>query len=118
MSKEMEIIGIKEWASSMTLFDLKAKKNLGQSLEETIVMVHVDAVQNVLVDSGRLKNSLTYVVDKLKLEAEEYTNVEYAPFVELGTVKQAAQPFLQTAVNNNIGYWNGKMTAAIAKVAV
>lgn len=112
------MLGIKEWAGAMAAFGFKSKINLGNALEETIVAIHVDAVQNVPVRSARLKNSLTNTVDKIRLIAEEYTNVEYAPFVELGTIKQSAQPFLQTAVNNNIGFWNGKMESAIKKVRV
>jgi phage gpG-like protein len=48
------------------------------------------------VDTGNLYNSISHLVD----EDSAYigTNVEYAPDVELGTVKQEAQPYLKPAV--------------------
>lgn len=53
------------------------------------------------VDTGRLRNSITHVTRAS--EKAEYigTNVEYAPYVELGTRKQAAQPFLRPAASGH-----------------
>lgn len=51
------------------------------------------------VDTGRLRNSITHTSDG------EYayigTNVEYAPYVEYGTSKTQAQPFLKPAANDH-----------------
>lgn len=59
------------------------------------------AVEIVPVDTGRLKGSIghTYSED----EQTEYigTNVEYAPYVEFGTSRQRAQPYLKPAVANH-----------------
>lgn len=56
------------------------------------------------VDTGRLRNSITHTYDN------EYayigTNVEYAPYVEYGTSKTKAQPFLKPAVNNHVDEYN------------
>lgn len=50
------------------------------------------------VDTGRLRGSISHATD----EEAAYigTNVEYAPYVELGTYKMAARPFLRNAVAN------------------
>ena len=45
------------------------------------------------VDTGNLRNSITHEVD-----AYIGTNVEYAPYQELGTIHMKAQPFLKPAV--------------------
>lgn len=37
------------------------------------------------------------------------TNVEYAPYVEMGTVKMAARPYLGPAMSNNIAEYKGIM---------
>lgn len=50
------------------------------------------------VDTGRLRNSITYEVDKEEKETIIGSPVEYAPDVELGTSKQRAQPFLEPAL--------------------
>ena len=50
------------------------------------------------VDTGRLRGSISHATD----EEAAYigTNVEYAPYVELGTHKMPARPFLRNAVSN------------------
>lgn len=48
------------------------------------------------VDTGRLRNSITHTTDDNT--AYIGTNVEYAPYVELGTVKMIEQPYLKPAV--------------------
>lgn len=52
------------------------------------------------VDTGRLRSSITHTVDEKNGAAYIGTNVEYAPYVELGTVKQEAQPFLKPAASD------------------
>jgi HK97 gp10 family phage protein len=48
---------------------------------------------------GNLRDSITHEVEGQ--EAKVGTNVEYAPYVELGTVKMAAQPYLNPALEMN-----------------
>ena len=50
------------------------------------------------VDTGNLRNSITHTVDVGVPAAYIGTNVEYAPYQELGTIHMAAQPFLKPAV--------------------
>ena len=52
------------------------------------------------VDTGRLRNSISHT----QSGDTEYigTNVEYAPYVEFGTSKQKAQPYLKPAVTNHV----------------
>ena len=50
------------------------------------------------VDTGNLRNSITHEVDDGEPAAYIGTNVEYSIYVELGTIKMDAQPFLQPAV--------------------
>ena len=50
------------------------------------------------VDTGNLRNSITHEVDDGEQAAYIGTNVEYAPYVCLGTIHMKAQPFLKPAV--------------------
>ena len=50
------------------------------------------------VDTGNLRNSITHDVDEVEPAAYIGTNVEYAPYVCLGTIHMKAQPFLKPAV--------------------
>ena len=52
------------------------------------------------VDTGRLRASITHVVDDDAVYIG--TNVEYAPYVELGTSKQKAQPYLRPAIERHL----------------
>ena len=52
------------------------------------------------VDTGRLRNSITHETDSDTVYIG--TNVEYAPYVELGTRKQRSQPYLRPAMTNHI----------------
>ena len=52
------------------------------------------------VDTGRLRNSITHAQYDENTEVIG-TNVEYAPYVELGTFKQSAQPYLRPACENH-----------------
>lgn len=51
------------------------------------------------VDTGRLRNSITHVSDGES--AYIGTNVEYASFVELGTSKMHARPYLKPAATQH-----------------
>lgn len=61
-------------------------------LEAAGIVVTNEAKRRSPVDTGRLRASLTHDagVDSVRIG----TNVEYGPHLELGTSKQAAQPYL------------------------
>ena len=52
------------------------------------------------VDTGRLRNSISHATD----EDTAYigTNVEYAPYVELGTSRMKERPFLKPAALDHV----------------
>lgn len=51
------------------------------------------------VDTGRLRGSITHEVSYPSVQIG--TNVEYASYVELGTSRQSAQPYLVPAGKNH-----------------
>lgn len=52
------------------------------------------------VDTGRLRNSITHITDD---EAAYIgTNVDYAVYVEMGTVNTPAQPYLKPAATDHM----------------
>ena len=52
---------------------------------------------------GTLRNSITFDVDENKKLVIIGTNVEYAPFVELGSIHNKPKWFLTRAYNENLG---------------
>lgn len=55
------------------------------------------------VDTGNLRNSITHQVDLSVDGVYIGTNVEYGPYVELGTVKMpGGKPFIRPAIENHM----------------
>lgn len=69
-------------------------------LARRAIKVDRAAKQLCPVDTGRLRASITWQIerDARGLLAMIGTNVEYARFVELGTVRAPAQPYLRPAL--------------------
>jgi HK97 gp10 family phage protein len=78
-------------------------KGLEKPIEEALTamgeILVSEAKARCKVDTNRLRDSIEYEVNKDTLRVG--TNVEYAPFVELGTSKMAARPFLRPALLEN-----------------
>lgn len=73
---------------------------IARDLQRRALQVDRAAKQGCPVDTGRLRSSITNEIgqDGEGLLAVIGTDVEYAPYVELGTSKMAAQPFLLPAL--------------------
>lgn len=74
------------------------KSELLRGLETCGLVAEGYAKKLAPVDTGNLRNSITHEVDDGEPAAYIGTNVEYAPYQELGTIHMAAQPFLKPAV--------------------
>lgn len=57
--------------------------------------------ENHSVDTGRLRNSVTHIIDMGEEAVYIGTNVEYAPYVELGTSRSKAKPYLVPAAQEH-----------------
>lgn len=90
----------------MSKFD-DAIRDLLQKREKTMkkacLMVEAEAKLRSPVDTGHLRRSITHEVesDNEKTVGRVGTNVEYAIWVEKGTSKTPAQPFLIPSVEEN-----------------
>lgn len=74
---------------------------IGVALEEIGLLAENYAAKKCPVDTGNLRGSITYEVDAGGNAVYIGTNVEYAPYVELGTSRQKAQPFLRPAASEH-----------------
>lgn len=63
------------------------------------------------LDTGRLRNSITFATEKDAVYIG--TNVEYAPYVELGTVKMPPRPYLRPAATDHKAEYEALMKAAM-----
>lgn len=71
------------------------------ALEEIGLLAENYAAKKCPVDTGNLRGSIAYEVDTADNAVYIGTNVEYAPYVELGTSRQKAQPFLRPAASGH-----------------
>ena len=75
------------------------EKGIKNGLEAIGLTAETYAKQETPVDTGRLRNSISHTVDG---EAAYIgTNVEYAPYVELGTSRAKAHHMLQKAATEH-----------------
>ena len=76
-------------------------KALARGLEECGLVAEGYAKRLCPVDTGRLRNSITHVVNYGAKAVYIGTNVEYAEYVEKGTSRQEKQPFLEPVAKNH-----------------
>lgn len=73
-----------------------------RGLEAIGMMAETYAKQDCPVDTGRLRNSIAHAVNEEEKVAYIGTNVEYAPYQEMGTSKGVvAKHFLKNAAANH-----------------
>jgi phage gpG-like protein len=73
---------------------------VAKDLTRRVVRIEATAKRLCPVDTGRLRSSITHALDRdaAGLVGVVGTDVDYAPFVFLGTSRAAAQPALQAAL--------------------
>ena len=74
---------------------------IGAALEKIGLLAENYAERKCPVDTGNLRGSIAHEVDTADNAVYIGTNVEYAPYVELGTSRQEAQPFLRPAASEH-----------------
>lgn len=85
------------------------KQRIAAALEEIGLAAERFAKAKCPVDTGRLRNSITHVIDAGREEVHIGTNVEYAPYVELGTHGRKGVGFLKSAAQDHGSYYSGIM---------
>lgn len=99
MSDDVKIDG-----EALTLLFTSPEGATAKWLKRTGLKVLASAKRQCPVDTGRLRSSLVEEMHRDDQGLYELigTDVEYAPDVEFGTLKQQAQPFLRPALNEAV----------------
>lgn len=95
------------------LFKAALERAIENGLEAIGMTAETYAKKDCPVDTGRLRNSIDHAVASNEDAVYIGTNVEYAPYVELGTSRQTAQPFLKPAASEHSAEYKRIMEAAL-----
>ena len=83
----------------------EALKDLSDAVERALTRIGLSAEgyakKECSVDTGNLRNSITHEVVQSEKAVYIGTNVEYAAYVELGTTRTKAKPYLKPAVTEH-----------------
>ena len=101
-----------EWYGDKYIKSVNDAKRMG--LTGAAMVVQGAAIALSPVKTGNLRGSISFKVES-EDEARVGTNVEYAPYVEYGTVKMAAQPYLRPALDKNRAAIQKMVADAISK---
>ena len=110
--------GTKQLIAKLCRIDDRVAQRVEQIVAATAINVQNDAKQN-LVDNGSvvtatLKNSILAKKDPSKpLTYRVGTPVEYAAFVEYGTVRSRPKPYLEPALRDNAADFKKKIKKAV-----
>lgn len=76
----------------------KVEKEIKKGLREAMFEMRRIAKSKVPVDTGTLKNSIKVEPKQISNSYTLFTAVDYSVYVEFGTFKQPAQPYLRPAL--------------------
>lgn len=95
------------------------KEALSEQIEQALIAIGLAAESHAkqaltdqkAVDTGRLRNSVTHANDEDSVYIG--TNVEYAAFIELGTTRMRARPYLRPAASQHSDEYRQLVEAAL-----
>lgn len=93
----VRIDGIKETIAELSLRDKRVEKAVKAQVGESALKIQEGAKERAPVDTGALRNSITVDFYERGLAAQIGPHMPYAPYVEYGTRKMAARPYLGPA---------------------
>lgn len=93
----VRIEGIKETVAEISLRDRRVREAVKHQVGESALKIQEEAKKRAPVDTGALRNSITVDFYEQGLAAQIGPHMPYAPYVEHGTRKMAARPFLSPA---------------------
>ena len=106
----LEALG-EQLGQAMIAIGMTAESNAKQEITKAVY--DTPESKSGYVRTGRLRNSISYGVDTSEPAVYIGSNVEYAPYVELGTSKMMARPYLKPAVENHSGEYRQIVESAL-----
>ncbi|MCD4839732.1 HK97 gp10 family phage protein [Neobacillus sedimentimangrovi] len=109
------IRGLDRWTRWVSSLPEEVAQEVKGVVAEHAYKIEADAKRLVPVDTGHLRRSIATAFKNGGLTAYIGTNVEYALYVEFGTSKQHAQPFLTPAFVKWKDKFDNELLKAVSK---
>jgi len=90
---KLEVKGVKETLAKIDLINAKVRKAVQEQVGKSAFNIQREAKKRCPVDTGALRNSITVDFYGV-MSAQIGPHMPYAPYVEYGTRKMAARPYL------------------------
>ena len=100
--------------SNLGLITKATEEQLARAAEIIGGMAESHAKEACPVDTGNLRNSITHATEDSGHTVVIGSDVEYAPYVELGTVKMSPRPYLRPAIENHIPEYQSVIQAVLS----
>ena len=100
-------IKMRKLVNKFPQYKSKIEAAVSKEIRTTTLAIEAGAKVAAPVDTGALRNSIQSETEKLRGRVS--VGVEYGPYVEYGTVHQAAHPFLTPVAEEEIGKLQEKL---------
>ena len=114
----VRIEGVDEAIARLHAYEVRTRAGVAEAQAKAAVDTTTLAKRLCPVDTGRLRSSIRPRLDAANLDAEVFTDVFYAEYVEYGTVHMAAEPFLRPAWNTIQPYYVADVVAVLRESGV
>lgn len=94
MRPYVRIEGMSQLRRALLMVGEEGHKTVVREVRRAALEVQAGAKQRAPVDTGRLRNSIAVEISAEGTSAQVGSNVEYAGYVEHGTRRNRAQPYL------------------------
>ena len=92
MSANVKIEGLKELQAKLNKYSEQKKRQVDTELQTTALEIETGAKKRCPVDTGRLRSSIHH--RGRDLDYEILTDVHYGKYIEYGTSKMGAKPYM------------------------
>lgn len=107
--------GIGKFRTAFNAIRTRQTGAIKEAVKLSALSIEATAKQLCPVDTGRLRSSIHHEITAFGFNATVGTNVEYAPFIEFGTARQRAQPYLFPAAEAERTAFLRNIKAALSK---
>jgi HK97 gp10 family phage protein len=114
----VELRGMEQTKRLLAMVPPEATKTVVREIRRSTLNVQAGAKRRAPVDTGRLRNSIATAYENGGLRGIVGTNVEYAKFVEFGTRRTRAHPFMHPAFEEEWPRFVARLRAAVGSDAV